>query len=193
MLQVRVSSYSHVALSALSLHAVSLDASSGRQDRDTWRHVARRGRGGSGCVRARAWFFQFVVVARPPLLRCARERVVCMRMPVRVRACGSVCAFHSLCLCVGECVYGGVWVCIWEFVGARVCARACTLADSLMSLHMFVRAFWLGFGWCAYPVSVSLCLYACLRVRCAFFVARACVYVREGASPCVRVSGYVLR
>jgi hypothetical protein len=40
-------------------------------------------------------------------------------------------------------------------------------------------------------VGASLCVYACLRVRCALFVVRACVYVREGASPCVRVSGYV--
>ena len=126
------------APSAVSLHAVSLDASSGRQD--TWGHVARRGEGRQRLCACACMVLQFVVVARPPLLRCARERVVCMRMPVRVRACGSVCAFQSMCLCVGQCLYGGVWVCTWEFVGARVHARACTLTDSLMPLHTSVRA-----------------------------------------------------
>jgi hypothetical protein len=70
------------APSAVSLHAVSLDASSGRQG--TWGHVARRGEGRQRLRACACMVLQFVVVARPPLLRCARERVVCMRMPVRV-------------------------------------------------------------------------------------------------------------
>ena len=77
----------------------------------------------SASVRARVW--------------CA---CACLCVFVRVAPC-----VHSLaCVfaCVGVWSYGSVWVCIWEFVGVRVCARACTLPDSLLSSC-------LDFGWCA--------------------------------------------
>ncbi len=81
---------------------------------------------------------QFVVV-RVRLCFGARASVWC--------ACARLCVFERVDPCVDSIacafawvsVYGGVWVCIWEFVGARVCARACTLADSLLSLHTSVR------------------------------------------------------